>query len=66
MKYTVIIEHEGEIARLECSSLKEAQEVRRSFINYGEYQSGGIRIEASDNPATTTTTNGESKNEAKL
>jgi hypothetical protein len=48
MKYTVIIEHDGEIARLECSSLEEARQVRRSFINYGKYQACGVRVEASD------------------
>ena len=43
MTYYVVIEHDGETARLECESLEEAQMVRRSFVNYGKY--GEVRIE---------------------
>lgn len=39
MTYYVIIEHEGDSARLECATLEEALEVRRSFVNWGGYQS---------------------------
>ena len=46
MTWTVVIEHEGEVARLECASLEEAKQVRRSFINYGRYQS--VEIESKD------------------
>jgi hypothetical protein len=62
MKYTVIIEHDGETARLECSSLAEAQEVRRSFISYGKHQSGGIRIEACQEPTESEVKNEQSNN----
>lgn len=43
MKYTVVILHDGECARLDCDTLEEAQLVRRSFVNYGKYQE--VRIE---------------------
>lgn len=43
MKYFVIIEQDGDIARLECDSLEEAQMVRRSFVNYGKCSD--VRIE---------------------
>jgi hypothetical protein len=33
--YTVVINHQGETARLPCESIEEAQMVRRSFINWG-------------------------------
>ena len=39
MIYYVVIEHEGDTARLECASLEEAVRVRRSFVNWGGYQS---------------------------
>lgn len=38
IKYTVVILQDGETARLECATLKEAQLVRQSFVNYGKYQ----------------------------
>ena len=44
--YTVVINHEGETARLDCETLEEAQQVRRSFVNYGRYQE--ITIEHND------------------
>jgi len=42
-KYTVVITHNGEQARLDCATLEEAQQVRRSFVNYGKCQE--VRIE---------------------
>lgn len=39
MMYTVVILQDGELARLECESLEEAQRVRVSFENYGKCQS---------------------------
>jgi hypothetical protein len=35
MDYTVIINHAGEVVRLACETMEEAQMVRRSFINWG-------------------------------
>ena len=35
MNYIVVINHQGETARLACQSLEEAQMVRKSFINWG-------------------------------
>ncbi len=35
MTYTVVINHNGETARLACQSMEEAQMVRQSFINWG-------------------------------
>ena len=35
MNWTVVITHEGDIARLTCNSLEEAQLVRSSFIHWG-------------------------------
>ena len=43
MKYIVIIEQDGDFARLECDTLEEAQRVKVSFENYGRCQN--IRIE---------------------
>lgn len=43
MKYIVIIEQEGEQARLECETLEEAEMVHRSFVNYGKCND--VRIE---------------------
>jgi hypothetical protein len=43
MKYTVIIEQDGETARLTCETLEEAQMVRQSFVNYGKCSD--VRIE---------------------
>ncbi len=45
MTYTVVIVQDGETARLDCSTLEEAQEVRRSFVNYGKCQEVRIEIE---------------------
>lgn len=39
MKYFVVIEQDGEIARLECETLQEAQKVKVSFENYGKCES---------------------------
>lgn len=36
--YVVVILQDGEYARLECETLKEAQLVRQSFVNYGKCQ----------------------------
>jgi len=36
--YTVVILQDGETARLECTTLEEAQLVRQSFVNYGKCQ----------------------------
>jgi hypothetical protein len=42
MNYVVVILQEGECgleyARLECTTLEEAQRVRQSFVNYGKCQ----------------------------
>ena len=38
LTYTVVILQDGEYARLECKTLKEAQLVRQSFVNYGKCQ----------------------------
>lgn len=43
MTYFVIVEQDGDIARLECETLEEAQMVRRSFVNYGKCSN--VRIE---------------------
>lgn len=48
MTYTVVIVQDGETARLDCSTLEEAQEVRRSFVNYGKYQEVRIEIEETE------------------
>lgn len=47
MTYTVVIVQDGEIARLPCATLEEAQLVRRSFVNYGKCQE--VRIEILEN-----------------
>lgn len=44
MIYIVVIVQDGETARLECSTLEEAQQVRQSFVNYGKCQSVEIEI----------------------
>ena len=49
ISYYVLIEHEGETARLACATLEEAQQVRQSFVNYGKYQE--VRIEVEEKPA---------------
>ena len=33
--YTVVIRHQGDSARLSCSTLEEAELVRQSFVNWG-------------------------------
>lgn len=38
MKYIVIVEQDGDVARLECDSLEEAERVKVSFENYGKCQ----------------------------
>jgi hypothetical protein len=38
MNYVVVILQDGEYARLECTTLEEAQRVRQSFVNYGKCQ----------------------------
>ena len=38
MTYAVVILQDGDCARLECTTLEEAQQVRRSFVNYGKCQ----------------------------
>ena len=48
MTYTVVIVQDGETARLDCSTLEEAQEVRRSFVNYGKCQEVRIEIEETE------------------
>ncbi len=35
MKYSVIIDHAGEVVRLDCETMEEALMVRRSFVNWG-------------------------------
>lgn len=35
MNYTVVIQQDGETARLPCFTLEEAEQVRRSFVNWG-------------------------------
>ena len=47
MTYIVVIEQDGDTARLECATLEEAEQVKRSFINYGKCQS--VSIEGVDN-----------------
>jgi hypothetical protein len=44
-KYTVVITHLGEQARLDCATLEEAQLVRQSFVNYGQYQEVDIEVD---------------------
>lgn len=43
--YIVVIEQDGETARLICETLEEAQMVRTSFLHYGKFED--IRIEKS-------------------
>ena len=35
MNYIVVINHEGDVARLLCTTLDEAELVRTSFVNWG-------------------------------
>ena len=44
--YTVVILHNGEVARISCNTLKEAQQVRESFVNYGKYQEVKIEVDS--------------------
>lgn len=44
--YTVVVLQDSETARLDCSTLDEAFEVKRSFLNYGKCQD--VRIESSE------------------
>ena len=46
MNYTVVIEQDGEQARLDCETYEEAVRVKVSFENYGKCQS--IEIETKD------------------
>jgi hypothetical protein len=46
MTYFVIVEQDGDTARLECETLEEAQMVRRSFVNYGKCSD--VRIEVKE------------------
>lgn len=46
ISYYVVIEHQGDTARLECDSLEEAVRVRQSFVNWGGYQS--VEIDSKD------------------
>jgi hypothetical protein len=48
MSYEVVIQQDGDSARLACESYEEAVQVRQSFINYGRYQS--VEIERKDPP----------------
>ena len=45
--YQVVIVQDGEVARLDCETLEEAQNVRRSFVNYGKCQE--VTIEEIEN-----------------
>jgi hypothetical protein len=47
MKYQVVIVQDGDTARLDCETLEEAQNVRRSFVNYGKCQE--VTIEEIEN-----------------
>jgi hypothetical protein len=46
MTHFVIIEQDGETARLECKTLEEAYRVRLSFVFSGKYSD--IRIEVNN------------------
>jgi hypothetical protein len=43
MNYTVVILQDNEYARLDCTTLEEAQDIKRSFVNYGKCQE--VKIE---------------------
>lgn len=45
MIYTVVITHNGEIARLTCATLDEAQNLKQAFINWGGYDQVTIEQE---------------------
>lgn len=42
MTYYVVIEQDGDVARLACDSLAEAHQVKISFENYGKCQNISI------------------------
>ena len=42
--YSVVIKQNDEFARLDCETLEEALNVKRSFINYGKCQEVTIEI----------------------
>ena len=46
MTYFVIVEQDGDTARLACETLEEAQMVLRSFVNYGKCSD--VRIEVKE------------------
>lgn len=46
MTYFVIVEQDGNTARLECKTLEEAQMIHRSFLNYGKCSD--VRIEVAE------------------
>ena len=46
MSYTVVIQQDGDTARLPCASYEEAVQVRQSFVNWGRCQS--VEIEVND------------------
>ncbi len=45
MSYVVVIVQNDEEARLLCETLEEAQMVKRSFVNYGKFQSVTIEFD---------------------
>jgi hypothetical protein len=47
MDYAVIINHAGEVVRLACETMEEAQIVRRSFVHWGG-MGYDIRIEVKE------------------
>jgi hypothetical protein len=47
MTYAVIINHAGEVVRLACETMEEAQIVRRSFVHWGG-MGYDIRIEVKE------------------
>ena len=57
MKYTVVILQDGGQARLSCSSLEEAQQVRQSFVNYGKCQEVTIEVDNQQDHLYNTNTN---------
>jgi hypothetical protein len=46
MKYFVLITHKGEIAKLECETLPDAEALRRAFLIYGKYEKVEILTQA--------------------
>ena len=45
MNYTVVITHKGDIARLVCATLEEAQSLKQAYINWGGYEQVTIEQE---------------------